>query len=589
LEIRRSLPTLCDAGGDERAVSDSNQAAEATVPAAKRPALLATLGLLLIVFGTLQLKHLSHPLLWQDEGETAMFGRRVLEYGYPKVSDGRNVVYGMGVPLDVAVAEESDAYIGSLWGQYYFAALGVSLANAAEDPHRQASLVRLPFALAGLGGLLLLFVAFAPLLGRARSGPWPAAIVYLALLSVSTSLILHQREARYYPLVVLLLGAIVCVYQRRLAPGLEGAGPDSRARGGSVWLALLLLVLFNVFYPAAVSLMLWLGVEALWLTWRSEARWRARPARGASIWIPLVIVSVLCIPLALYFEIPQLSRVMSERWSFGAGGYLANLVLILRYLLRFEMLVPVLLVEAALVATRPRGADEDALRRSATSLLRLCAVWILVGARNPIFFERYFVPLSPVLSLILVLDGYLLLGRVRARGGRGRLVLRTAVVVVVAGMSMLRWPELHGRVVEVFVPYRGPVDEIVETLRGRGGDTAALTIATNYEAEPLMFHLDSRVVGRSHAATAEAAAAEAALVPDVVIPRGAQSRRLAEVRRYLVRGGYKRVRRPVADWPYNNVPELFEGGVLVTPHRFRTPLAGEGVPPLILYLRRDLP
>ncbi|MBW2695166.1 MAG: hypothetical protein JRE70_01750, partial [Deltaproteobacteria bacterium] len=197
-------------------MSDSNQAAEALATASKRPALRVTLSLMLIVFGTLQLKHLSHPLLWQDEGETAMFGRRVLEFGYPKVSDGRNVVYGMGLPLEVAVDEENDAYIGSLWGQYYFAALGVALSDAVEDSGWQTALVRLPFVLAGLIGLLLVLLSVQPLLAPGRSGLWPAAIAYLVRLSVSTSLILHLREARYYPLVVLLLGGIVFVHQRML-------------------------------------------------------------------------------------------------------------------------------------------------------------------------------------------------------------------------------------------------------------------------------------------------------------------------------------------------------------------------------------
>ena len=38
------------------------------------------------------LRHLGHPLLWNDEAETAMYGQRILTFGYPKVDDGRNVV-----------------------------------------------------------------------------------------------------------------------------------------------------------------------------------------------------------------------------------------------------------------------------------------------------------------------------------------------------------------------------------------------------------------------------------------------------------------------------------------------------------------
>ena len=62
-----------------------------------------------------------------------MLGQRVLEFGYPRADDGRNLVYGMGVPLAVGIKQGSGAYIGSLWGQYYFAALGVALAAGVED------------------------------------------------------------------------------------------------------------------------------------------------------------------------------------------------------------------------------------------------------------------------------------------------------------------------------------------------------------------------------------------------------------------------------------------------------------------------
>ena len=69
---------------------------------------------------------LDAPLFWADEGETAMFAQRVLEYGYPKVHGERNVVYQFGPNIALGVKEGSDAYIGTTWGQFYFAALFVS-------------------------------------------------------------------------------------------------------------------------------------------------------------------------------------------------------------------------------------------------------------------------------------------------------------------------------------------------------------------------------------------------------------------------------------------------------------------------------
>jgi putative lipoprotein len=63
----------------------------------------AGLALAVALFAGLLFGRLAWPLLWQDEGETAMFARRVLEYGYPKVHDEGNVVYQFA--FDVAQGE----------------------------------------------------------------------------------------------------------------------------------------------------------------------------------------------------------------------------------------------------------------------------------------------------------------------------------------------------------------------------------------------------------------------------------------------------------------------------------------------------
>ncbi len=55
--------------------------------------LYTALALLAVLFSISLFKNISYPLLWCDEGDTAMYATRVLEYGYPKVHDGKNVLY----------------------------------------------------------------------------------------------------------------------------------------------------------------------------------------------------------------------------------------------------------------------------------------------------------------------------------------------------------------------------------------------------------------------------------------------------------------------------------------------------------------
>ena len=160
-------------------------------------------------------------------------------------------------------------------------------------------------------------------------------------------------------------------------------------------------------------------------------------------------------------------------------------------------------------------------------------------------------------------------------------------MVVLAALLWLRADELKGRVEEIRHPVEGPVDVAIEFIRDRYDDPSTLLIATNYEAEPYMYYLGSRVVGRFHAGTPEADAAEAALEPDLVIPRSAQPRSLQGVRRYLLARGFERHELAVADVAYNNIPELAAGRLLSTTHRFRTPRPGQDGPPLAIYTRRE--
>ena len=131
------------------------------------PLLVATAGAL----GVLLFSGLAHPLFWSDEADTAMFARRIIEFGYPKVHDGRNVVYQFGSNIALGVDERSDAYIGTTWGQFYFAAPGVRWAEGVADPWAKTARVRLPFALAGALGLALFAAAVWPAWprGAARS------------------------------------------------------------------------------------------------------------------------------------------------------------------------------------------------------------------------------------------------------------------------------------------------------------------------------------------------------------------------------------------------------------------------------------
>jgi len=155
---------------------------------------VVTLLLLISVF-----KNISFPLFWADESMTAIGTERVLEYGYPKVHDGKNVFYDLrhSNPT-LGIDEKDDAYVGGAgWAQYYFGVIGYKLADQAENIFTKTGLFRATFAIAGLLGLFFLGIFISRIFAdRFSRYAFLTLFLFLELLSVSLALLI--REVRYY-------------------------------------------------------------------------------------------------------------------------------------------------------------------------------------------------------------------------------------------------------------------------------------------------------------------------------------------------------------------------------------------------------
>jgi hypothetical protein len=546
----------------------------------RRLAPTVVLVLALSAFGGMLFARLGHPLLWQDEGETAMFASRILEFGYPKVHDGRNVVYEFGANVAVGVKESVDAYIGKTWGDFYFAVPGVWWARGAAGDHARTARLRLPFALAGATGLGLLLWGVLPWVPAGRRIAFSAA--FAAVTATSISLLLHLRELRYYPLLVLVLGGMLALHARRI----HGSALRWSVYGGLQ--ALASIALFQVFYVGWFATTALLAADAVLASRRLVGPRRPFLLRALA---PHALGAAAAIPALLFFETFDVATGFARDVGISLGGYLANLGWVGLHFLRHEQLMPALLARGAVALLHARGARGEgggADARVAPRLLLFSLGYAAVGCLNPLVYERYFVVLSPLLTLSFLLDASALLDlvprslpEVPARRARRRML---AVLVLLALAPVgLRWGEVRGRLAEIAVPVRGPVDFVVAHLRERYAEPSALVIATNYEAHPLMYYLDSRViVGLVQNNIAE----ERALTPDVVIPRRAWPRALPELRRFLARGRYSEERLPVLDTHYNNIPAVSASASTPDPHRFETAaVPGEGAGRLRVFHR----
>src|SRR4030095_132535 len=153
----------------------------------------------------LLLKGLDHTLLWQDEGHTAVLAERILQFGYPKVWDGQNLITGMnGLDFNGAYAL---TWAG--WLPYYLTA--GSFALLGKRPFSAL----LHFVLIAILTLPL-FYRFVLRLTKDK------AISFWALCFMATSLtfLMHSRQCRYYSL--LPFSMVLAYYGLLLLPRWKG-------------------------------------------------------------------------------------------------------------------------------------------------------------------------------------------------------------------------------------------------------------------------------------------------------------------------------------------------------------------------------
>jgi len=165
----------------------------------------------------LALPSLAQHLFWDDEANTALYGRNLLEQGRLTAWDGTNLV---GYAYGGALGEDLGPELRVAPLPACLAAVGLWLSG--QDDLRRATLGgRAPFVLAGVAAVGLLAVWLRRHLGRRFPG-WLGALV----LALSPAYLLYIRNCRYYALGALFTLAVWSVW----APG-----ATRPRRGTSLW------------------------------------------------------------------------------------------------------------------------------------------------------------------------------------------------------------------------------------------------------------------------------------------------------------------------------------------------------------------
>jgi 4-amino-4-deoxy-L-arabinose transferase-like glycosyltransferase len=489
------------------------------------------LAAVLALAALLSLWNLGSAYLWQDEAQTALLARTILDHGLPLGFDGRNH-FSQDQGLEYGP--------GYLWRWHNWLPLYV-LAFCFELFGQHTAVARLPFALFGVATVALVW-----LLGRELWRDHRAALAGATLLSLSVPFLLLARQCRYYAPTAFFVLLCLLAYRRFLR----------RAPHGAPLLVLAGVLLFHTHYlHCAILLAALLAHAALW--------WRQRFfALAASCAVVVLIVA----PWLLWtggtghfeqyggeaFDLPRSLR-------FG-GIYLGMLA-------RHVFPPWLLLVPVALVGfDKLRG---DPLRRPAweplSCLLLYVAVCVVAFAGlSPLPFFRFLTPLLPLLCLIA--------GSIVAASWRRQWLLGTLVLAAL----VVRGP-LRDFGYELTHDFRGPIEAIVEHLEENAevDDVVAIT----YGDLPLKFYTGLRVIG---GLTGEDL--RPALEADwIILRRHTRSPVEKAALRYLLGNvdwdRYRKITLTSVDTAWENRAEPRE-------HRFRTAERGK---PVVIFQRSKEP
>ncbi len=466
------------------------------------PLLLAVIAAVLLLWG------LSNKYLWQDEAATAVLSQRMLQFGRPLAYDGVNLItidyFKTEEPASIAqrttdpqAAVQYYIHRGDYkadtswrfqpWGQFVVTAISLKTLGSTTLA------ARLPFALAGIATVLLLYRFVLANFGN------PLMALLAALFLVFNAYwILHARQCRYYSLSCLFLMITLMAYARWQWGG----------RWGAAAFVLAAWCWFQVDYGTFWPVMLVLFVDAF-------------VAERHNLWRPALVGTVLAVaiaPFLYYFELWRRKATPVGIWSdrFSANLFDIN-----------EYVAPLMIVFAAIALLVWRwpslAAAERRLVAIASVTILAFTLWVPLAA--PVSFLRYVIILAPLGCL---LAAWVL---VQSCGPRTGLAwLGAAILIVTPWMSKPlhllisppRWfvharfvrPELRIMGTEVFGHRPDPNRIVIEWLKQNASPSDEILI--NYEDVPLMFYLPNPIRGGVAAFRAED---DAKVRPEFVILR----------------------------------------------------------------------
>jgi len=548
-----------------------------------RLSLYALVLVLVFLFGVSLFKNISYPLIWGDEAETAIYAGRILKHGFPVVHDGNNTMYLEVIKDWEIVSKKNDLYIGNVWGQYYFAAIGEYFAGKTNDIYQKTKYLRIPFAGIGLLGVLILPTAFLFIFKKGSNKKLLFLICYLTLTLFLISLVLHLREVRNYSLVVFLLATTIFTFTKTY---FTQVFPK--------WLYVFLMttvlvLLFNSFPPGFLAIFVSLGSYVVIDYYLSDIY--RKNLKGVNfimdffkksfcLLLPLCLSAVAIIPIYLFFKMSQTSSLTYLKANYTYHTYFYYLTSVINFLALHNFLILAVFQKVVLVFLyyflRKKIDPQDRDRLEIKNIYRvsnfvtyICLIHILMAPLTPFLFNRYYLFVQPLLVVVITIDFFLNIEIFRYLASR-KMKLNfmmefffTLLFFFMISM-VFKLDTIKGHLYELQNRYYGPVDFIVGYIKANYQNTEDLVITTNVEESSFIYYLKSQVMCDEIIKCKKA-------LPDISIIRlyrWSSADFTEKTEKLISSGQYKKILLPILDYQVNNIPEF----TLPLRHLFKTPL-----------------
>jgi len=406
--------------------------------------------IILIAASILILMNLGNIYLWQDEAQTACIAKTILTHGVPLGYDGKNC-FSQELRKEYG---KNYAWRWHTWLPFYvlagfFAAFGTS-----------TFVCRLPFALFGIGTIILTYYFGKALWGERRAG-----LLAAILLILSVPFLLLARQCRYYAPMAFFSIAGLYAYTAML----------DRRRGAPVIFVAASVLLFHTNYISYGALAATVIAHAL--IFRRD---RLRPALLAS-----AVGAILVLPWAIWLAtMPYREMHAGHVFDFRTKAYLLWLCLAhtAKYIFPPAMLLLAAGVYVAARYRRVRTKPAESDTRASLALLLLFSAFTMlsISLLMPFAPFRSLAALIPVCCLIMA-----------------RIVGSSLDLSPVLGLAVLflfaQWARMPGYIYEIRHDYDGPIEGIVTYLNEHGEDRDI--VAAPHEDLPIKFYTKMRVIG----------------------------------------------------------------------------------------------